>query len=260
MKSQKYITPPASTPASSSIVLHSLPTVLFYRPQFSAGLMHRSRQSSNPGKAYILLWRSYRTYCSGCRQAIRQDGLRKLLTAQQKFLFCGTLNAGVSQSHWSVYEYISTALFLVIQRTPRKPSNTPASRLFALNLLVVFVTSWLFTVLEEIVTHQYFGRFKQSTALNCVCTTLSQALNENDITDWVAPSNSAQRARRKSVPGDKYPQHQRSRKTTQGSVLCRLSGANLWIPAINSALYIPHHLRRSRHRSVADFAGKPSSA
>jgi hypothetical protein len=128
MESQKYITPPASTPASSSIVLHSLPTVLFYRPQFSAGLIHRLRQSQNPGKAYILLWPSSRTYYSfRTPSSSSTRSLAELLTRQQKLLFCRTLNAGVSQSHWSVYEYISTALSLIIQRTPRKPSNTPAS-------------------------------------------------------------------------------------------------------------------------------------
>jgi hypothetical protein len=125
MESQKYITPPASTPASSSIVLHSLPTVLFYRPQFSAGLIHRLRQSQNPGK---------HIYHSGSplghtahSDAVKRFDKMACRNYSQRFLFCGYLNAGVCQSHWSVYEYISTAPSLVIQRAPRKPSHTPAS-------------------------------------------------------------------------------------------------------------------------------------
>jgi hypothetical protein len=62
--------------------------------------------------------------------------LQELLTAQQKFLSCRTLNVGVAQSHWSVYDSTSTAISLANPNgTSRKPSNTPASRQFALYLL-----------------------------------------------------------------------------------------------------------------------------
>jgi hypothetical protein len=62
--------------------------------------------------------------------------LQELLTAQQRFLFCRTLNVGVAQFHWSVYDSTSTAISLTNPNGIfRKPSDTPASRLFALYLL-----------------------------------------------------------------------------------------------------------------------------